>query len=770
MKDDDIVKDAREFFAEAQSHEADWREDWKDDLAFRDLQQWSSVAEKARAGGGKDGEPARPTLTIDMTDQYLRQIVNDARMNPPAMKAIPMDDKGDVEVAQHLNGMFRYIEAVSRAPYAYINALDYAVTIGRGAFRVRTVLIDAKRNLWEPRIEPIDNPLLLYFDPYSTRLDGSDANDAMLITRLSKREFKRRYPGAERTHGWDGAGEQEATWLTDEGILVAEWHRVSKKTETVVRADDGEMSQDEARERKPENFREESKESRVCTVRTMTGCEEIEANDAHFQSVGLVPVYGVVRNDGAGKRSVRGALRPAKDPQRLFNFLASNFAEASSSAPRAPWVIPFDAVSGFEHFWEGANRLPLGYLPYNHKDSDGAPLPSPQRQMADLNLMGYVSAMQSVATFIQGAMGQYQASIGAPSNETSGRAINAREQQSDRGSFHFNDNLACSVQHAGRLVMQCLPKVFDQRRVMQILGEDGEQDQIVIDPNQRKPLEKGKHPSSGKSILILNPMLGEYDIQISTGASFTSRRQEAVAMMREMLSGDQNLTQLVGDLFFGMMDAPGAKEIAARMKLMLPDVIKAAEEAGEDVQPEVVAIVQRLTEMLKAREEGFTATMGELQKLGEQIRDEHAKLKDAAANLKMDEANIKIERHELDMARNEIQGLLDTPIDPMTGQPIQQQPALPVAAQQPASPGQQEAQPVDDGLAGVLMQMAQAQEQMMAAQQQTNDLLAGLVQALSPAQPMPAESAPAEAIPVEQAAPEGAPMVPAMMGGYQPQA
>ena len=86
----------------------------------------------------------------------------------------------------------------------------------------------------------------------------------------------------------------------------------------------------------------------------------------------------------------------------------------------------------------------------------------------------------------------------------------------------------------------------------------------------------------------------------------------------------------------------------------------------------------------------------------------------------------------------------------------------------PAMP--EPAGPPPDALATILERLMVGQEQMMAAQQQTNDLLTGLVQALSPAQPMPAEAAPAEAIPVEQAAPEGAPIDPAPMDGYQPQA
>ena len=50
-------------------------------------------------------------------------------------------------------------------------------------------------------------------------------------------------------------------------------------------------------------------------------------------------------------------------------------------------------------------------------------------------------------------MGLYDASLGARSNETSGRAILARQREGDVSTFHFQDNMSRAIRHAGRILI-----------------------------------------------------------------------------------------------------------------------------------------------------------------------------------------------------------------------------------------------------------------------------------------------------------------------------
>lgn len=727
---DDIIKEARDFFEEAKGHESEWRENWRSDLEFRALDQWDDSAVKARQGKGD--EPARPMLTIDQTNQYVRQIVNDARMNPPALKALPMDDKGDVEVAEQLQGMFRYIEAVSRAQYAYSTALDWSVTCGRGFFRVHSVETDRARNFFEPRIGRIPNPLCVFFDPFSVEMDGSDATMAGLISTYSRASFKRKWPKARDTISWDGGAYDD--WITAESVRVAEWHRIVERDEEHIVTPEGIILTEEMASRlNPADFRIEKRTRKVCEVRIITGVEVIDESEAHCDGVGFIPVYGDERYT-EDKRDLRGALRPAKDAQKLLNFLASNMAEAASVAPRAPWLVPHAAVAGHEHLWDRANQLPLPYLPYNHLDENSAPLPPPSRLSNDMNLMGYMSAISGVQSMIQSSMGMYQASVGAPGSEKSGVAIRERKNESDVGTFHYNDNLAVSVQHGGRLIMQMIPRIFDTVRTQQILGEDGKQSQVQIDPMQPVPMRE-QSDQRGKKVLILNPNIGEYDIQVTVGASYTTKRQEAVSQMSDLLSRSPNLTELVGDLFVGMMDFPGAQVIAARMKLMLPPMIKAAEEAGADTPPEVVAMVEELKGLLEQREQGMTVTQEKLGQIAEQVTTAYNQMVKQSATLTMQRADMKVEQIQLEQTRAEVQTLVNGVLSPpmLTDQLPPGQQGLPMQEPAPMAAQPAQAPAIDPGLAAVL-------EQLMRGQEQTNALLAAMAQRLmggmQPEQPM----------------------------------
>ena len=78
----------------------------------------------------------RPCLTVNRMPTFIRRIVNDARMNKPSIKCHPVDSNADVETAKILNGLIRQIEVGSSADAAYATAIDDAVSMGFGYFRV----------------------------------------------------------------------------------------------------------------------------------------------------------------------------------------------------------------------------------------------------------------------------------------------------------------------------------------------------------------------------------------------------------------------------------------------------------------------------------------------------------------------------------------------------------------------------------------------------------------------------------------------------------
>ena len=92
-------------------------------------------------------------------------------------------------------------------------------------------------------------------------------------------------------------------------------------------------------------------------------------------------------------------------------------------------------------------------------------------------------------------IGIYDAGLGRPSNETSGRAILARQREGDVGSYLYIDNFSRAVRQTGNIINDLIPHVYDTERTIRIMGEDGKIDVMAINT------ARGTDPASGETVL-----------------------------------------------------------------------------------------------------------------------------------------------------------------------------------------------------------------------------------------------------------------------------
>lgn len=660
ISNEPLLKEARELFTQCEAAEADWRIGWRDDLNFRALDQWPADMRRFREAT-TGTEPKRPCLVVDQTDQYIRQIVNDARMNPPSIKARPKDYKASIELAEQLQDWFRDIEESSRATQAYMSALEWAAVTGRGFFRIYAELVDKDRNLHEPRIGRIDNAMAVYFDPFSTELDGSDAFDAFVVQDVAPSRFKRMYPNAQATDWIDRQDANLGSWVLQDSIRIVEWDRKVVGSRTAIMTDEGEVSETKAAAQRIENFREEAVEDIKVYRRKLTAVDVLEETELLFDHVGIIPVYGNIRYTQT-RRDIFGVIRAAKDPQRLLNYVVSNMAEAAALQTKAPWIAPIDAVKGHEAAWQMANTSNRAFLPYNHVDENLQPIPAPSRNIPDQSFSGLLQIANVSQQHIQSAIGMYQAAIGAPSNETSGRAITERRKGSDMSTFHYTDNLASSIQHAGRIIMDMIPRIYDVQRTIRLLSESGEMDQAVVDPNSPEPVMERKK-ADGTKVKVINPTIGKYDVYVSVGPSFSSKREEAAAHIGDMLARNPQLAAQVGDIYFAYQDWPGADEVAERLKKMLPPELR---DDGEEEMPQPVAdAIKQITQIMQVKDEASAKTLETVTKAADKLNKEkmnfqveQANLRAVQADLATQQAKLQADQRVLDATKRELDALI----------------------------------------------------------------------------------------------------------------
>jgi hypothetical protein len=293
-----------------------------------------------------------------------------------------------------------------------------------------------------------------------------------------------------------------------------------------------------------------------------------------------------------GQIYVSGLVRNAKDAQRMYNYWTSQEAEMLALAPKAPFIAYGGQFEGYENQWKTANTTNWPYLEVNPDVTDGAGnvLPLPQRAAPPLPQTGLIQAKMGAGEDIKSTTGQYDASLGAQGNERSAKAITAREKQGDVGTYHYVDNLARAIRHITRQLVDIIPKIYDTQRIARIIGVDGEVSMVKMDPMQPEPVREIRDQNGGLIEKIYNPSIGTYDVMVTTGPGYMTKRQEALDAMSMILQSNPQLWTVAGDLFIKNMDWPGAQEMAKRFKKILdPKVL----EEG-DQSPEVMAAKQQI--------------------------------------------------------------------------------------------------------------------------------------------------------------------------------
>lgn len=549
--------------------EKDNREAWKSDMEFYVSNQWDADIRNDRIAG------QRPCLTINRLPQFTRQITNALRQNMPSVRVIPVNDSAE-DVADILTGMMRHIQEASHAGIAYSTANNAQVIAGKGYFRVITEYCNDYNFDKEIRIKRVKNALSVYCDPASIEPDESDAMYKFITEDLTHDEFERRYPGKKAVTQdlLTGVGDSVRQWLTNNKntMRIAEyWSIEEKDVAKIYQLADGSIAKEKIEGMEVVATRQ-LKERKV-VWRMISAIEVLEEKPWDGKYIPIIPVIGE-DIDVDGKRVIKGMVRDAQDPQRMYNYMVSAQTEAIALAPKAPFVAAVGQIEGLKAFYEKANTSNFAYLPYIPQAIGGVVLPPPQRQNAEPPIQAMTLAANQFSDDLKAVTGIYDAALGARGNEVSGKAINARKMQGDVSNYHYNDNFSYSQLFLGKILVDLIPKTYDAARIVRVLGEDG--------TSQYKKINQPSGEKDNNGIeKIYDITTGEYDVVVDTGPSYKTKRQEDSEIMSNMATGNPDLMKVAGDIIVRNMDLPGAQELSERLKKTLPPELQDVDPSEE---------------------------------------------------------------------------------------------------------------------------------------------------------------------------------------------
>ena len=638
-----FLKDMREEYELDMQADDENRREAIEDKKFTAGEHWDPQVLKQREG--------LPNLVINSIPQFTAQLVGDWRQSRNAVKVLPSED-GDTDVAAIRSDLIRSIEYKSRAPRTYDSAFESAVQCGDGAFRVCVEYASDDVFDQDIAIAPIDDALSVVWDRLSVDPTGRDAKHVFVDDIIPQKEFDRKFPDKKPNelsqrvrsdclaHGW----------IEDGTYRVTEYWRMIERDRLL-----GLFSNGSVHEIRDDNMemlmtslgapvKTRIAPCRFAQMHLVTGWDILSGPyEYRLNRVPVIRMSGRVINI-AGRRVRYGLVRFMKDAARLRNFWRSVAAEQLGYAPKAQWIAPESAVAGREDDFRRAHLSRDPLLIYN----DDAPVP-PERVEPPAIQMALLNEAQVNTQDMKDVTGIHDASLGIKSNETSGKAIMARQREGDVASITFYDNGNAAILEAGDVINQLIPQVYDNTRIIRIIGEDETPKLVKInDLNDRSSP---------------NLSTGTYDVALTSGTSYTTRRQEAAEAMMNAVQVWPNLIGIAGDIIAKAQDWPGAEKLAERLKKTIPQEYLDEDERDPNaptIPPEMVQQMQMELQTLQQENQQlkldrsvdiYNAETQRIRALSDNMVDGNQMEMDAIKNILDHSAKIDDREHQKEMVK-----------------------------------------------------------------------------------------------------------------------
>jgi hypothetical protein len=650
---DGFLKLARE---RAKASSDYWRNNYRDsenDVSFIFGEQWDEETKRTRA---KDG---RPTLTINKTQQFISKVVGDQRRNTTSIKVKPVSanvadvklpnsaGSKDYSTSDVYEAIIRNIESISNAQDHYNTAFKHALEGGFGWLRVLTDYSQDDSFDLDLKIESVRNRWSVLVDHKSTQPDFSDMNYCFVFDKISRKEFEKRYPD-KKIGDFDTTLDSEYDeWQQEETIRIAEYYTRVPTTRKLLLMTNGEVYWedkvkdvlDELTEKNIRIQRERDVKTYKVKWNKITAWDILDSKEWDDTRIPVVPVLGR-EIDLKSKRYFKGLISDSKDAQRMLNYWQSAATERIALAPKAPWIADAKSIEGHETIWKQANTKNYSVLPYNGRAGVDKPTRTPPSSMPAAELQ----MASSMTGEMQGTIGIYEAGLGQRSNETSGKAIDARKEGSDTGTYEFIDNDAMAKRSIGDILVRMIPKVYDSNRLIRLRFPDGSGDFIEINKTIRDE-------QTGNEVIVHDLGVGKYDVVTEVGASFATKRQESAQNMLDFARAVPQAAQIAPDLIAQNMDFANADELTKRLKLTLPPQMLSAEEQEElqkdqpEPQPSPEQLAAQAEMEQKQQEQEFKMQELQAKGLNEQkkqqlvIRQEEVQLEQEKVKLRTAELN-----------------------------------------------------------------------------------------------------------------------------------
>lgn len=559
----------------------------------------------------------KPKIEVNKCHMAVMRIINDYRANRISVKFVSKDGSPHDKLADVCAGLYRADEQDSTANEAYDNAFEEAVGGGFGAWRLRADWADDEDEANDHqriRIEPIyDADSSVFFDLDSKRQDKADAKYCYVITSMSFDAYKEEYDDDPTT--WPKMiTRARFDWCTPSVVYVAEYYRIEEVTETIrifTLLDDSEV-----RYRKIDFERDPELEARLAATNAKeTGQKRVKTRKVRkylmsggkvLEDCGYIAGKCIPVVPNYGKRwfidnieRCMGAVRLARDAQRLGNMQRSRLAEIAALSPMEKPIFVPEQVSGVEEMWRNDNIANNAYLLVQKiTDANGNETPA--------GPIGYTRPPQvapAMAALLQLTEQDIRDVLGNPEgadkliSNVSGKAINAVSNRIDMQTFIYVSNFAKAMKRCGEIWLGMARDIYvEESRKMKAVSASDKVSTIEL---QRPVLDEDGAVKNENDLSE-----ARFDVAVEVGPSTQSQRDSQDASLQALLATtkDPQTASMLELMLLMNLDGEGMSDVReyCRTKLVSMGVIKPSEEesqqmaaAAQQQQPDPQALLMR---------------------------------------------------------------------------------------------------------------------------------------------------------------------------------
>lgn len=575
-------------------------------FAFVDGAQWE--------GGLGEQFMNRPRFVVNKTQKAVRRIVSEYRANAMTVNFRCGDDDSAAADMDALRTVYRSDEQYSKAQDAYVSAFDEAAAGGIGAWRLTNdydVRAETDYDDDAPQrilFEPIsDADISVFFDPDSKKLDKSDSKWCTVLNPISWDTYTTEYLNDaveidERPSSFKQVRSlKQFDWFSNDAVYIGEYYEIEQKTEEFavwlepnsklekkvylgVDADSKEDAAEQEADLKANGYvrvrtgkrnRKRVRKYFLDGVGVLKDCGYIAGSE-----IPIVVVMGI-RQIIDGIERFQGAVRLAKDSQRLYNMQISTLADITAFTPREKPILTPEQIAGHELTWANDLIANNPYLLIN-------PITGADGSQTVSGPVGYIKQpdvppalaglIQITAADMMDVTGGDLAASEVVSN-TSDALVSRVQAHQDMQVYIFTDGMKRAMQRCGEIYLSMACDVYtEENRQFRAVGDDNSVEKATINVPSLG--------ANGKPVIQRKFDRG-MDVFVDVGPAFNSRKDATVNALTKLMPGvaDQQMQQLMMYTVVQNLDGEGLDDLSAfaRKQLVQAGVVKPTDEEAQEL-------------------------------------------------------------------------------------------------------------------------------------------------------------------------------------------